>query len=644
MSTKLSRKQFLALGASGVGLTTLSGCSFFNTTPDNGDGGGGASGPKGKQAPTLEEQVKAGSLPDLDQRLPTKPKVVQPLEPSGVYGGTLQTVLASTDPSWLWMTVTHDHLVTWNPEYTEIVANVAESFEVIEEGKSYVFHLREGMKWSDGEPFTSADLVWWYENVMLNKSLTPVIPTGLRVGDTPVVVTAQGDYQVTFTYPSPNALFLEKITPHGPNFWLLPQHYLEQFHKKFNDSLPDDWAQDFLAKIDNLENIDLPRLSAWVPTNPHGDGGRQLWERNPYYWKVDADGSQLPYIDQVAFTFFTDPGPLLLSAANGDVDLYQRSEITVPKNRPVLSDGQDKGGYTLVGIKDPNHNTIGVCLNLTHKDPDTRKMYQNKDFRIGLSHAIDRQQIIDLVYQRQGKPWQTAPRPDVPFYSSDDFGTQYTEFDLDQAKQSMTKAGYGDTNGDGKLLGENGKPIVISVLCQSRYPDTIDAMEFVKQTWAKIGVELRIDTASPELVSERLIANDYDCTLDKGELGYIDLVADPRWLFATGGSSYAPLWQNYYEGGSPKEDPPAQMQRQMSIYRERVQGSADQATQYAAITEIIEIARDQFWTMGISLPGDPFCIKSNRIHNVPGDGQMWLSFKAPYPAVANMTTFYLQDQ
>jgi peptide/nickel transport system substrate-binding protein len=181
------------------------------------------------------------------------------------------------------------------------------------------------------------------------------------------------------------------------------------------------------------------------------------------------------------------------------------------------------------------------------------------------------------------------------------------------------------------------------VLCQSRYPDLIDCMEFVKRTWAEVGIELRIETASPELVSTRMDANDYDCTLDKGEVGYLDLLGDPRWLFATGGSSYAPLWSRWYEGGEPNEPPPAAMQRQMSIYRERVVGTADRDAQYAAIKEVIEIARDEFWTMGLSLPGEPFCVRTNRLRNVPGDDQMWMSFKCPYPAVTNMTTYYLES-
>src|SRR5690606_3182918 len=192
------------------------------------------------------------------------------------------------------------------------------------------------------EPLTTEDLTWWYENVLLNKNVTPAIPSRLMSGGKPVKVEASGDWEVRFSFESPNSLFLENLAIHGPPFRLLPKHYLEQFHKDFNKGLKDDWGATFLSKIDELENVDLPVLSAWVPKNPHGDGGRQVWERNPYYWKVDPDGSQLPYIDSVVFTFFSDEGPLLLAAANGDVDIYQRQEITIPKNRPVLSEGQEK--------------------------------------------------------------------------------------------------------------------------------------------------------------------------------------------------------------------------------------------------------------------------------------------------------------
>jgi peptide/nickel transport system substrate-binding protein len=639
MRRTLSRRDLLALGASVTGASFLSGCSALSMDPDTKDGkgsggtGGGAQA-KGKEAPMLAKLVESGELPQLSERLPATPRVIQPLDRMGVYGGTWRTVDASTDPSWPWMTVCHDHLITWDPTWSEIIPNVAEKFEVVGDGREYVFTLREGMKWSDGEPFNADDLVFWYEKIFSNKALTPVPPSQLQINGKPLVVTKDDEYVVRFSFAEPNAVFLQNLAPHGPPFRLLPRHYLEQFHKDLNPDLGDDWAQTFLEKIDELNNIDLPVLTGWVPKNPHGDGDRQVWERNPYYFKVDPDGSQLPYLDSVEFSFFAEQGPLILRAANGDVDMYMRTEVTTPKNRPVLARGQETGGYKLVDVNDPNHNTIGICLNLTHENPGKRRMFQSKDFRIGLSHAINRQQIIDLVYLEQGEPWQTAPRPNLPFYESDDMGRQYTEYDLQRAKQ---------LDSSGRRLGPDGRPIVITVLTQSRYPLMVDAMEFVKGTWEQVGIELRIDNVSPELVGTRLEANKYDCTLDSGELGYVDCLGDPRWFFATGGSSYAPLWSAWYEGGSPKEEPPAAMQQQARIYREQVVGTSDQETQYAAMRQIIEIARDEFWTMGVSLPAKSYAIVSDRIHNVPGDGKMWLAFKCPYPAVTNVSTYFIQE-
>ncbi len=647
MRRTISRKDFLALGASAVGASFLTACSSLSMDPKgkegNDPGGTGGSATKGKEAPMLASRVKAGDLPPLAKRLPATPRVIQPLEQAGVYGGTWRTVEASTDPSWMWMTVCHDHLISWDPTWTKLIPNVAESFEVRGNGLEYAFRLRKGMRWSDGEPFTADDLMFWYEKIFSNKELTPVPPSQLQINGKPLKVEKQDDYAVTFVFEEPNALLLQNLAIHGPPFRLLPKHYLEQFHKDLHPDLGDDWAQTFLEKIDELNNVDLPVLSGWVPKNPHGDGDRQVWERNPYYFKVDPDGSQLPYIDKVEFTFFQDQGPLILRAANGDVDLYMRAEVTTPKNRPVLARGQETGKYKLVDVRDPTHNTIGVCLNLTHEDPATRKMYQNKDFRIGLSHAIDRQQIIDLVYLEQGKPWQTAPRPEVPFYTSDDMGTQYTEFDLNVAKKQFEKAGYGKLDARGRRLGSDGKPIIITVLAQSRYPLMIDALELMKGTWAKAGIELRIDNVSPELVGTRLEANKYDCTLDVGELGYLDSLADPRWFFATGGSSYAPLWSQWYEGGSPKEEPPEAMKEQIAIYRAQVVSQSDTKKQYAGMKRVIEIARDEFWTMGISLPTSSYAILSSRLHNVPGDNKMWLSFKCPYPAVTNISQYYIQE-
>jgi len=637
----MSRKQFLSLSAATASGALLAGCGLLSTAPA-GKGTGAGSAVKGKESPALASQVKAGSLPPVEQRLPKDPLVVDTIDSIGKYGGTWQTVEASTDPTWLWETVAHDQLIAWNNDWSAIVPNVAKSYDISPDGTTYNFTLREGLRWSDGELFTADDLMFWYENVLLNKQLTPVVPSTLQIAGQPVKVVKHDAAHVSFVFAKTYSLFLQNLAIHGPPFRLQPSHYLKQFHKSFNAKVGKAWATNFLNKADILNNVDLPVITGWRPMNPHGDGGRQVWKRNPYYFKVDKDGSQLPYIDEVDFTFFSDPGPLILRAAGGGVDMYMRAEVTTPKNRPVLADGQKGGHYKLVDVKNPDQNTVGICLNLTHKDPGKRKLYQDKQFRIGLSHAINRQEIINLVFLRQGEPWQTGVRPEVDFYNDPkSMGKQYTEYDLASAQAAFEKAGVGRLDGSGKRLGPDGKPIEITVLTQTRYPFMADALELMTATWAKVGIKLHIDNAASELVSTRLAANDFDCTLDSGELGYKDMLTDPRWLFATGGSSYATLWSNWYEGGEPKEKPPAAMLRQAQLYRDKVVGSADQATQYAAMQQIIDVAKQEFWTMGISLPTGSYAIVSDRMHNVLGDNKMWLAFKCPYPAVTPTSQFYI---
>jgi peptide/nickel transport system substrate-binding protein len=641
MASTVSRKQFLALGAAALGSTALPACSAFSLQPDSDVSG--KSSAKGKEAPDLAAMVKSGDLPPLHERLPDRPPVITPVDSTGHYGGTWRTVLESTDVSWLWMTVRYDQLVGWDPNWKKLIPNVAESYKIRGNGKEYDFTLRKGLKWSDGEPFTADDLMFWYEKVLHNKQLTPEISPTLVASGKPVVVEKIDDFAVRFVFATPNSQFLQNISVHIPPFDLMPAHYLKPFHKDFNPKLGSGWADTFLQKADPLNNIDLPVLSPWIARNPHGEGDRMVWERNPFYFKVDPDGRQLPYIDRVVFSFFQDPGPLLLQGANGDIDLYMRAEVTIPTNKPVLYDGQKTGHYKLVDIREPDQNSMGLCLNLNHKDKQKRRLYQTKNFRVALSHAINRQQIIDLMYQRQGRPWQTGVRPEVPFYDSDDFGTQYTEFDLDLAEKYLRKAGLGRRGKHGRLLGFDGKPVVVEILVPTRYPVFVDTLELIKATWAQLGVELRIDNASSELVSTRLTANSFDATVDTGEVGYLEALSDPRWLFAAVNSSYAMLWSQWYQGGKPSEEPPPAMKEQMQLYRSQVIGQADLKGQYAGMKRIIQIARDQFWTMGISLPSGAYAIVTDRIHNVPGKDKMWLAFRCPYPAVTNPCQYFIEE-
>src|SRR5690606_30933689 len=150
-------------------------------------------------------------------------------------------------------------------------------------------------------------------------------------------------------------------------------------------------------------------------------------------FKVDPDGQQLPYLDRVVFTQFEDVEIFTLSVLNGEIDMQDR-HINTLTNRALLFDGQEAGGYRFSDLSPDIMNTTTLMINMTHPDPVKREIFQNKDFRIGLSHAINRQEIIDLIYIGQGEPWQAAPRPEAQFYN-EEFAKQYTEYDVAVANE-----------------------------------------------------------------------------------------------------------------------------------------------------------------------------------------------------------------
>lgn len=290
-------------------------------------------------------------------------------------------------------------------------------------------------------------------------------------------------------------------------------------------------------------------------------------------------------------------------------------------------------------MKTSDMNTMIINFNLCHPDPVYRTAIQNKDFRIGLSHAIDRQQIIDTVYRRQGEPWQAAPRPEAPFYD-EVAAKQYIEFDLELAAEHLDKSGV-TVGSDSRRHFPDGRPAVFTVLAQTRYFEMADALDLIRETWAKVGITLNVNNMDGTLYDERVQANEFDLAVDTGQLGYLDAMVDPRQFFPSylSGASMAPLWYRWYAGLEPSEEPPEPMKQQVSLYRDELLTTSDQQRQVEVMREIVAIARDQFWTMGISLPANPYAIVKNNFHNVPAD--MWEAFRYPTPGPTNICQYFL---
>jgi peptide/nickel transport system substrate-binding protein len=284
----------------------------------------------------LAEQVKAGKLPPIEQRLPKEPYVVTPGDlvsdkylqlKIGKHGGTMRLAQETPggDPH---IFIGDNESILWAPDafdYSKgIHGNVVKSWEQNDDATVFTFHMREGLKWSDGQPVTTEDVRFAYEDVLLNDKITPVFPNYLRTGMSaagkPGVVKIIDDFTFSVNFDKPYGSFPAQIAISGWRGYaglIKPKHYLKQFHIKYTSlddlkpklkeaSIPEDqWQNLFNAKqmtewmwnITNEAGIGHPSLVAWIVKKV--EGGVFTFERNPYYFKVDTEGNQLPYIDGI---------------------------------------------------------------------------------------------------------------------------------------------------------------------------------------------------------------------------------------------------------------------------------------------------------------------------------------------------------
>lgn len=628
----------------------LSGCSFFSTDPDT-DGAGPVADDGALEAPSLQQQVEAGELPELSERLPDDPLVVEPVNERGTYGGIWRTYAMGPDDNNAYNPIGYEGLVRWIPEYTgatgtdEILPNLAE-FEANEDGTEYTFRLRPGIRWSDGEPFDADDIMFWYESVFSHETLTPGAPTWLSSGDERVVVEKVDEHTVTFTFSTPAAFFLHSMAELGQGVEIMnyPAHYMSQFHPDHNEDLDAlvaesgqaDWVALFEDRAQWRYNPDIPRLTPWVITTPGNSGTKAVATRNPYYWKVDPEGRQLPFLDEVHYSLVEDPEVALLRALNGEVDLEHR-HIATGANYPVLAEGADAGDYWLMDYSYDSMNIALIQLNLTHPDPVKREIYNNKDFRIGLSHAIDRKEVIDLVYNGQGQPWQAGPLEDSAMYH-EQLATQYLEYDVDLANQHLDEAGYTDRDADGTRLGPDGAPIVITLDARSGVFNWTDLAELLSDYWSAVGIDLQVNTASHELIIERRESNQHDAILESGLGGRAAVLVPRNYVPIESTAGFGVQWARWYQGLPDGEAPPENVRPMFDLW-DQVKTTFDGDEQEQLFTQLLDIAAEEFLQIGIATPAGEFAVVKNSMRNLPADG-MPSGTPYPNPAPYNPEQFF----
>ncbi len=233
------------------------------------------------QAPELAKQVEQGTLPPLKERLPVNPLVVEPVEKIGEYGGVWRSaLLGGNDDPWIRRTLAYENLMRWKPDWSGVIPNIAESVEVNDEATQFTFRLREGMKWSDGAPFTADDIRFWYEDLLLNSEFTPTpAEPFINADGTPVSFEMTDKITFSFTFKQPKSLFLQYLaTMRDLDHALIryPRHYFERFHPKYNPNVQQEidaagqsnWVGLIGAKAKYWANPEVPTIHAWIFKRP----------------------------------------------------------------------------------------------------------------------------------------------------------------------------------------------------------------------------------------------------------------------------------------------------------------------------------------------------------------------------------------
>ena len=469
----------------------------------------------------LADLVEQGKLPPVVERLPENPWVAPVLEANGKSGGVVRRGFTGPGDKW-GMSKICDRALVWFDKDLVMQPRMCESWEVNDDGSEWTFHLRKGTKWSDGVEHTSADVKWWYEHEATNETLFPGLTEGrwfTGTGETKKMmeVITPDDYTFTFKYAQPKPLLIYTMGRQGV---AAPAHYMKQWIPDTADD-PDKLAADVTAAgfeswdkyyIDNRRfwfwNPDLPHFGGWIATN---DLNAEKWviERNPYFFGVDSDGMQLPYLDGIQSRLFSDSQVFNLWLTNGEID-FQARRVQVG-DYTLLKENEEAGDYKVVVCPAARH--MVVVLNQASKNEQLRSFFVNRDVRIALSLAINRKGINELNYLGLGTPRQYSPLTMSPQYY-EKLSNAYIEYNPRKANEMLDAAGYTAKDADGfRKYSDAEDAETIFFVMEGQFgagtPDE-DAGQQIVKMFKAVGVKCEYKFVETTLYNQHYTSNDMD--------------------------------------------------------------------------------------------------------------------------------------
>lgn len=579
-----------------------------------------------QEAPMLAEQVAAGNLSPVDERLPLNPLVIEPIEEVGTYGGIVRMAHRGPSDSTGYYRTVREPLVNYNPSLTQVQPNIAESWDISEDGTTITYYLREGLKWSDGHPFTTADVLFWWE-VQNTTELVPAVPGAFVRDGQPCEVIALDDYTVQFKFPVPAAAHLNWIAAGGAETYL-PKHYLSQFHKNYVDEEIltqlaraeglNTWYELFLEKggeSNNWRAVGRPVMDAWVITT-NFDDPILVSERNPYYYKTDTEGNQLPYVDTLHRVLVEDIEVMKLQLMAGQIDYITRNLWTTYGDLPMYVLQQEAGDYRIIRTNGGTPGALNIMFNINYEDdPVLVDLFTNYEFKKALSYAIDRDEINAVRFNGLGTPSHGHFHPENTGYV-EEIDQAYIEYNPDLANQILDEIGLDSRDSEGYRLRSDGQRLTIIIDGSTHHDHHAAGGELIASYWEDVGVRTIINVMDRGLFEAKREANEHLVTFHDMPDPLIPLEQTGHHVSYV----FAPLWHQWFQtNGAQGIEPSEDAKRLMRIYNELAPATGDDEERAAYVREIAEIWGRNFWTIGTV--GVPFNLSfaKNNLRNVPGD-------------------------
>lgn len=587
--------------------------------------------PAMKEVPSLAELVKSGSLPPVDRRIPQKPLVVSKFAGAdgfGQPGGDMNMLIANARDTRLMTIYSNARLIVYDGNF-KLHPDILESYEA-KDGSKFTFKLRAGHKWSDGQPFTTEDFRYYWEDIANNKELSPRGPAVelLVDGQSPKVEIVD-ELTIKYIWEKPNPYFIESQARAAPLFLYRPAHYLKKVHAKYASAediakaakgAQQSWVQ-IHRRFDVMyanDNPDLPTLNPWKLVTPP-PAQRFVFERNPYYYRIDEKGQQLPYADRVVFTVAA-ANLVPAKAGLGEADLQSR--YINMRDYTFLRKSAKTSNVEVRLWESGSGSQLALYPNLNAKDEEWRKLLRDVRFRRALSLAIDRIELNQVVYIGLAKPSNNTIMQRSELFKPE-YASKWANYDVKLANKLLDEVGLTKRNNVGVRLLPDGNSATIVVEHASEETEDADTMSLIADQWKKIGIRM---LTKPQSLNNFRLRNTSGEAIMVAYAGLTTAVptatTSPKEFAPTmqGGLQW-PRWGLFYESGGKqgeKCDMP-EAQQLLDLVKTWEQASDDKV-RLEAWTKILEITADQVFSIGTVNGIMQPIVVGPKVKNVPKEG------------------------